>query len=173
MLLVQPALEHAHVPDIGAEHDVECVARERHQADRAVERDIGEHPRGDMPGCAQRTRFAHQPQRDRSRDDVADHRDQADQAVDAVADLGAGHDEGDVEQLCDRLEPRQPLLAGEIAERIGGLEVEPERLELRMQRGLRNLASVLVDDFPPRPRVAERALRAGAVGRKDVVGHEH
>src|SRR5436190_11436237 len=39
--------------------------------------------------------------------------DQPDQPVDAVADLGARQDEGDVEQLCQRLQPRQPLLAGQ------------------------------------------------------------
>ena len=78
---------------------------------------LAEHPRRDAPGRAERARLAHQPQRDRGRDEVADHGDQSDQAVDAVADIGAGQDEGDVEQFCDRLEPRQPLLAGEIAER--------------------------------------------------------
>src|SRR6185295_7387515 len=42
-LLVEPALEHAHVADVGAEHDVEGVARDRHHADHAVNRDVGEH----------------------------------------------------------------------------------------------------------------------------------
>jgi hypothetical protein len=52
----------------------------------------------------------------------------ADHAVDAVADIGAGQDEGDVEQFRERIEPRQPLLAGEIAERIDACiaEIEPE-----------------------------------------------
>ena len=142
-LLVHPALEHPHVADVGAEHDVEGVARERHQADHAVERDIAEHPRRDVPGRAERARLAHQPQRDRGRDDVADHRDQPDQAVDAVTDIGAGHDEGDVEQFRQRIEPRQPLLAGEIAERVGGgsPEIEPEALELGTAAGLGNFAA--------------------------------
>ena len=118
-LLVHPAPEHPHIAHIGAEHDVEGVTRQRHDADHAIERHIAQHPRRDMPGRAERARLAHQPQRNRRRDDVADHRDQADQPVDAVADIGARQDEGDVEQLRQRLQPRQPLLAGEIAERVG------------------------------------------------------
>src|SRR4051812_45177755 len=105
-LLVEPALEHADIADVGAEHDVEGVARHRHQADHAVDRDIAQHPRRDMPGRTQRTRLAHDPERNRRRDDIADHRDQADQPVDAVADIGAGYDEGDVQQLCQCIEPR-------------------------------------------------------------------
>ena len=85
----------------------------------ALHRDIAEHPCRDMPRRAERARLAHQPQRDRRGDDVADHRNEIDNAVDAVADIGAGHDEGDIEQLGQRVEPRQPLLAGEIGERIG------------------------------------------------------
>ena len=86
-----------------------------------------------MPRRAKRARLAHQPQRNSGRDDIADHRNQSDQAVDAVADIGAGQDEGDVQKLRQRIEPRQPLLAGEIAERIGICiaEIEPEALELR------------------------------------------
>ena len=56
---VEPALEHAHVADIGAKHDVKGVARDRHQADHAVHRDIGEHPPRDVPGRPERTRLAH------------------------------------------------------------------------------------------------------------------
>ena len=36
----------------------------------------------------------------------ADHRDQPDDAIDAVADIGPGQDEGDVEQLRQHLKPR-------------------------------------------------------------------
>src|SRR6267378_6116242 len=39
-LLVEPALEHAHIADVGAEHDVEGVARHRHQPDHAIDSDI-------------------------------------------------------------------------------------------------------------------------------------
>jgi len=50
---------------------------------------------------------------------------------------------GDVEQFCKRVQPRQPLLARQIAERVGGAlsEIEPEALERRMQAG--------VPDFVP------------------------
>ena len=50
----------------------------------------------------------------------ADYGNQADQPVDAVADIGAGQDEGDIQQFREGVEPRQPLLARQIAERIGG-----------------------------------------------------
>src|SRR6185312_6760712 len=147
-LLVEPALEHAHVADVGAEHDVEGVARDRHHADHAVNRDVGEHSRRDVPGRSERTRLAHYPQRNRGRDDVADHGDQADQPVDAVAELGAGYDEGDIQQFGDGIEPRQPLLARQVAERIGGgmTEIEPETFELRVQRAFGDFAPLLVDD---------------------------
>ena len=75
--------------------------------------------RADVPGRAERARLAHEPQRDRGGDDVADHRDQSDQPVDAVTDVGARQDEGHVQQFCDGIELRQPLFAGEIAERVG------------------------------------------------------
>ena len=172
-LLVHPALEHPHIADIGAEHDVEGVARDRHDADHAIDRDIAEHPRRDVPGRAERARLAHQPQRDRGRDEVADHRDQPDQAVDAVADIGAGQDEGDVEQLCDRIEPRQPLLAGQIAERVGARmpEIEPETFELRAQARVGDFVPVLVDDRATalRARPDEGRLGAGTLRRKDIV----
>src|SRR4051794_19335816 len=171
-LLVEPALEHAHVADVGAEHDVEGVARDRHQADHAVNRDIAEHPRRDVPGRSERPRLAYHPQRNRRRDDVADHGDQADQPVDAVAEFGTGHDEGDIEQFGDGLEPRQPLLARQIAERIGGgmTEIEPQALELRVQVRLGELAPVLVDDRAAPGRAPPGRLPgAWTVRRVDIV----
>ena len=56
-------------------------------------------------GRAERAGLADQPQREPGRDHVADHRDQADDAVDAVTDIGARQDEGDVQEFCDGLEP--------------------------------------------------------------------
>ena len=117
-------------------------------------------------------------------DEVADHRDQPDDAVDAVADLGAGHDEGDVEQLRDRVEPRQPLLAGEIAERIGIAEIEADAVEasalkLRTERFLGDFAALLIDDRAARPCPAETMrgrffrARAGLGARYFFVRHRH
>ena len=87
-----------------------------------------------MPWRAERTRFAHQPQRQRGRDDISDHRDQPDDAIDAVADPGAGQDESYVEQFRDGIEPRQPLLAGEIAEWIDAAiaKIEAKAASVRM-----------------------------------------
>lgn len=70
--------------------------------------------------------------------------------VDAVTDIGAGQDEGDVEQFGDGVEPRQPLLPRQVGERIGaGLaEVEAKGLELRPHPRIRNFVAVLVDHGP-------------------------
>jgi DNA-binding MarR family transcriptional regulator len=135
---------------------------------RAIQRDVRQHPRRDVPGRAERARLAHQPQRDRGRDEIADHRDQSDQAVDAVADIGAGHDERDIQQLRQRIEPRHPLLAGEIGERVGGgiAEIEPEAANLRTQRLRGDFAPLLVDNRAVRLRSAKRSLRPrGGSGR--------
>src|SRR4051794_40378435 len=43
-LLLQPAMQHFDVADVGAEHHVEGVADQRHDSDRAVQRHIAEHP---------------------------------------------------------------------------------------------------------------------------------
>ncbi len=132
-LPVDPAPQDPHVADVGAEQHIERIAREWHRPGQALDRDIAEHPRRDVPGRAERARLAHQPQRDRGHDDIADHRDQSDDAVDTVADVGTWQDEGDVQKLRQCIEPRQPLLAREIAERIGVCisEIEPEAAKLR------------------------------------------
>jgi hypothetical protein len=66
-----------------------------------------------MPRRAERTSLAHDPQRDGSGEDVADHRNESDQSVDAIAHLGARHDESDVHQLRQRFKPREALLPRE------------------------------------------------------------
>src|SRR3954451_2632623 len=168
-LLVEPALEHAHVADVGAEHDVEGVARDRYEADHAVDGDIAEHPRRNVPGRPERARLPHDPERNRRRDDVADHGDQADQPVDAVADIRAGQDEGDIKQFREGFEPRQPLLARQIAEWIGGgmAKIEPQALELRAQARIGYFAPLLVDDRPA-PGRARPGRRPGARTRRRV-----
>jgi hypothetical protein len=80
-------------------------AGDRHGADHTLNCDIAEHARRDMPGRPERARLAHQPERQRGCNDVTDHRDQPDDAVEAVADLGARQDEGDVEQFRQRIQP--------------------------------------------------------------------
>ncbi len=136
-----------------------------------------------MPGRAERACLAHQPQRKRGGDEIADHRDQPDDAVDAVADLGAGHDEGDVEQFRHRVEPRQPLLAGEVAERIGAAEIEADAVEasalkLRTERFLGDFAALLIDDRAARLCPAKRGAGVlpgtGRMGNQNLfVRHGH
>src|SRR5262249_44082295 len=98
-------------------------------------------------------------------DEVADHRDQADNAINAVADVGTRQDEGDIQQLSDRIEPRQPLLLGEIAERIGAgmAEIEAKAAKSVRPQIFRNLAAILVDDRPAPGAAARTApLKCGA-----------
>src|SRR6185312_5119271 len=86
-----------------------------------------------------------------------------------VADIGAGQDEGDVQQLCDGLQPLQPLLAGERGEWVGALpEVEVNTAERRSGRFPGDFAALLVDDLAARFRGAES--RAG--GARGVRGAE-
>jgi hypothetical protein len=119
----------------------------------AVEGDIAEHARGDVPGRPERPRLSHQPERDRGGDDVADDGDQSDQPVDAIADIGSGQHEGDVEQLCDRLDPRDPLLARQIAKRVaseGAIlpELGAKLAKALLERFRPDLLTVLIDDRP-------------------------
>jgi hypothetical protein len=102
-------------------------------------------------------RLTHQPQRKRGRDEIADHRDQSDDAVDAVADVGTGQHECNVEQSGDGIEPRQPLLTGEMGKRIGAgmAEIEPEAAKLRTEHVRRYLAPFLIDNRTDRVRAAE------------------
>src|SRR5277367_5556141 len=100
-----------------------------------------------MPGRADGSRLAHQPQRQRGCDQVADDRDQPDQAVDPVADVGARNNKGDIQKPRYRIEPRQPLLAAEIGERIGAgiCEIEAEAAA----PGTESPAKYLLRDFAP------------------------
>ena len=127
-------------------------------------------------GAPSAPRLPHQPQRNRRRDDVSNDRDQADQPVDAVADLGAGNDEGDVQELCDGIEPRQPLLAGKVGKRIGARlpEIESQSLELLTQAGIGDLPPFLVDHrAAPCGAAPGRLLGAWPRRRIDIVVHGH
>ena len=147
---------------------VERVAGHRHHVRPRPERDIAEHPRRDVPGRAERARLAHQPQRERGRDDIADHRDQPDDAVDAVADLGAGQDEGDVEQLCNRVEPRQPLLAGQIAERIARCRNRSENSGTATPSGFLRISRPSWSMTGPRGRARRKLAGNGSRDRAGV-----
>src|SRR5581483_1189944 len=72
-LLVEPPPQQSHVAHIGPKQHVEGVARERHQSDHAINRDVAEHARRHVPGRAKRARLAHQPQRKSGCHDIADH----------------------------------------------------------------------------------------------------
>ena len=103
------SLQQRHVAPVRAPHHVEHVAHERHRADHAVQRHVGQHARDQMARRAERARLAHDVERHHGRDRVADAGDETDQRVDAEPDIGARHDEGGVEQRRQRVEPRDAL----------------------------------------------------------------
>ena len=98
-----------HVAAIGAPHHVKGVAEERHRTDHAVDRDVGQHPRDQMTGRAELAGFAHDVKRNHGGDRVTDAGDEADHRVEAEPDVGSRHDKGGVEQIGERVEPRNPL----------------------------------------------------------------
>ena len=107
----QPAAQQPRVAHIGAKQHIEGVAGDRYRSDHALDCDIAEHARRQMPWRPQRARLTHHPERERRRDDDADDGNQSDDPIDAIPDLGAGQDEGDIEKPGDRLQPLDPLLA--------------------------------------------------------------
>ena len=70
---------------------------------------LHQHARDDMARRAERAGLAHDVERDHRGDGVADAGDEADDGVEAEADVGAGKDERGVEQIGERVEPRDPL----------------------------------------------------------------
>ncbi len=95
-----------HVAAIGAPHHVKGVAEERHRADDAIDRDIGQHPRDQMTGRAELAGLAYDVKRNQGGDRVTDAGDEADHRVEAETDIGSRHDKGGVEQVGERIEPR-------------------------------------------------------------------
>ena len=81
--------------------------------------------------------------------------DQANDAVDAIADLGAWQDEGNVQQFGHRLQPGQPLAAAQLAKQIDPAQIEAKLARSVVQEFPRDLAAVLVDDRPARLPGAE------------------
>ena len=82
--------------------------------------------------------------------------------------------------LCDRVEPRQPLLAGQVAERVGAGMVKIEAKALKPAGRVSRVSSrpLLIDDGAARLSTAERrAGGASGMGRlaevNIVVRHGH
>ena len=98
-----------HVAAVGAPHHVKGVAEERHRADDAVDRDIGQHPGDQMARCAELAGLAHDVKRDHGGDRITDAGNEADHRVEAETDIGSRNDERGVEQVGERVEPRNPL----------------------------------------------------------------
>src|SRR6185437_5600994 len=76
-----------------------------------------------------------------------------------------GQDEGDIEQLCDGLQPLEPLFAGEVTERIGGGKIEAKLAKAVPQRLGANFPPFLIDDRPARLSVRETRARGALRSR--------
>jgi hypothetical protein len=84
--VVEPGVEQAHVALVGLEGGVEDVAGERHHADQPFDGDVDRHAREDAAAHAERAGFAHDVAGEQHADDVAQHRHQADERVQADAE---------------------------------------------------------------------------------------
>jgi hypothetical protein len=98
-----------HVAAVGTKHHVKGVAEERHRADDAIDRDIGQHPRDQMTGRTELARLSNDVKRNQSGNRIADTGDESDHRVEAETDIGSRNDEGSIEQIGKRIEPRNPL----------------------------------------------------------------
>ncbi len=115
------------VAAVGAEHDVEGVAGERHGADRAFEDDVGHHAREQSARHAEAVGLVQQIAGQRGGSGVADAGHQPQQRLDAEADVGAGQHERRVEHGGEPVEPikRRAARVGVVA--AGGVGLESEK----------------------------------------------
>src|SRR5262249_62107046 len=91
-------------------------------------------------------------------------------------DFRAGQDERDVEQLGHGLQPLEPLLARELAERVdrGTTKIKMQAAPSgRPQRFLRDLPPVLVDDLATRLRCRKISGGSACVTKSVFVCHAH
>src|SRR5262249_35290939 len=105
----QPLAQESNIAAIGAPHHVEGVADDWHRADKPIERHHGEHWEDDVKGRAQLMCLAHDVKRDRGGDRIADPGNEPDQRIKAEAHIGAGQNEGRVQQRRQRIEPCDAL----------------------------------------------------------------
>ena len=96
--MLEVAGEQHVVAAVGLPRDVEGISEERHGADDDVEREIDDHARDSDVGCAARPCGEDDDGRGETGEDVADAGDEADDAVQAEADGGAGDAEPRVEK---------------------------------------------------------------------------
>ena len=103
--LERMAAEQRQIPGVGAEREVVQVAQERDQADRQVDDQVHGHPGDDDAGDAEPRRLGDDPCADDPRDDVAHHRDEADDRVEPDLDRRARDPDELVERVRDPLDP--------------------------------------------------------------------
>src|SRR5262245_25834919 len=105
-LVLQPFHQQPHVSPIRAPQHIEGVADQWHRAQYTIERYVAEHARDDVAWRAELVGLAHDEQRQRRSDGVADDGNEPDQRIEAEAHTGAGDDQRGVEQGGKRVDPR-------------------------------------------------------------------
>src|SRR6476619_4589125 len=109
-LFLEVPTKEGHVLHVCPEENVERIANDGDGADCSVEKDISQHP-GDQPAWrAELMSFPDEVGRNQTRNHVARHGDQADDAIETEADGGAGKNECAVHQTGERFQARHRLL---------------------------------------------------------------
>src|SRR6476620_4766475 len=117
-------LEQASVLPVRLPGEVEQIAEQRHRADQKIDSDIAEHARERELRGAALPGMMHDEERAAARHGVAEAWEQAEQEVEAEAQIGAGHPELVVHHARDEAHLGEPLLVGQslavVAPKLGG-----------------------------------------------------
>jgi len=105
----QPAAQHVDVAPVCPPGHVECVAYQRDQTQRAVERNIDKHASDQVLWRTEGMRLADDEERQRRRDGVANAGDEPDQGVDAKPDIRTRDNKCGIEQRGERVDARNAL----------------------------------------------------------------
>ena len=95
----------------------------RHGPDQGIDRRVGHHAADHPARGAELACLPDQVARDQAGDEVACDRDQADQAIEPHADIGAGDDEGAVHQAASASRRASDLLAWVVRLGVGELRM--------------------------------------------------
>jgi X-Pro dipeptidyl-peptidase C-terminal non-catalytic domain len=110
---VQMRLEQASVLPVRLPGEVEQIAEQRHRADQKIDTDIAEHARERELRGAALPGMMHDEERDDAGHGVAEAGEQAEQEVEAKAQIGARHPELVVHHAGDEAHLGEPLLVGQ------------------------------------------------------------
>ncbi len=112
-----------HVAAVGAPGDVEHVAGDGNGADHAFDHHVADHAQQQRARHAEPLRLEQQPAGERRGHHVADTGHQAKNGLDAEANIRSRHQEGDVEQPRQTVEPLQARARGPRCAVIAVIEI--------------------------------------------------